>query len=175
MCLVWWWTVGCRHVVPVAPDPLCEAPIGSPDQLGTPAGVVDRYGFAITVAPIERCGTSGTIAITGSGHRRFVMPPEVPTCSGRPDPADPCTTLRPDDFGDDVQARLVAAGVVPTGHGMGACGTLGTWDDWNFGISVQRWIDADPAIEVVADRLRAWRVGATYHVSVRPLMCSVSG
>ena len=44
---------------------------------------------------------------------------------------------------------------------------------WNFGVGVMDWAEADPALAIVQDRLRAWRIGDVFGVSVRPMACGV--
>lgn len=162
----------------VAPrSPLCDAPRGDVSMMQTPAGPRDLYGFGIAIAPPETCGTSSYIAVRGEGRRRFFggRPPagDPSVCVGRPAADDPCTLVSVNDFGHEVFFRMRDAGVDGNGVGMGACGRLGDLPAWNFGVGVSDWAHADTALGIVQDRLRAWRVGDVFGVSVIPISCGI--
>ena len=141
----------------------------------TPAGPRDLYGFGLEIAEPEICGTSAYVEVRGLGRRQFAMgaPPDPAGCRGRPAPDDPCTLVSVVDFGHEVVERMREAGLEVHGMGMGACGTLGDYRAWNFGVGVMDWAEADPALAIVQDRLRAWRIGDVFGVSVRPVACGV--
>lgn len=138
----------------------------------TPAGPKDQFGVNIQVSAPQFCGNSAFIALEGSGRRTFQMPPGAALCTGRPDPHDPCTSVSISDFGNDVAEHMRMHGVtVFNGVGLGACGKVGGLADWNYSVGVYRWEAVDQAIEIAADRMRAWRIGDRFGVSIKPLAC----
>ncbi|HCF58981.1 MAG TPA: hypothetical protein DFS52_13445 [Myxococcales bacterium] len=154
-------------------SPPCDAPWGDRSQMKTLAGHCDIGGFVVKIAEPERCGASAYVELCGTGRRRFAPRPESVKglCVGRPAPNDPCSVVRVSDFGHEVAERMREAGIEVHGHGMGACGKLGDYLAWNYGVSVIDWADADPTLAIVQDRLRAWSIGDVFGVSVQPMAC----
>ncbi len=154
-------------------SPPCDAPRGDRSQMKTLAGHCDIGGFVVKIAEPERCGASAYVELCGTGRRRFALRPESVEglCVGRPAPNDPCSVVRVSDFGHEVAERMREAGIEVHGHGMGACGKLGDYLAWNYGVSVIDWADADPTLAIVQDRLRAWSIGDVFGVSVQPMAC----
>lgn len=158
-----------------SPSPLCDAPRGDRSQMKTPAGTHELDGFVLEIAEPELCGNAAYIEVRGTGRRRFALRPESAEglCVGRPTPDDPCSVVRVADFGHEVVERMREAGIEVHGHGMGACGKLGDYLDWNYGVAVIDWADADPTLAIIQDGLRAWDIGDVFGVSVRPMACVI--
>jgi hypothetical protein len=83
-----------------------------------------------------------------------------------------CITI--EEIGRAVGAHMHARGITAGGIGEGVCGdTRGDYDAWNISIAVNDWKDADVAIEVIDEELRAHDAGPYFGVSVRAEVCSV--
>jgi hypothetical protein len=78
------------------------------------------------------------------------------------------------DFAGAVQRRLGAGHIQVSDVGVGVCGdSSGAYDAWHASVNIADWKDADAAIAVVDEELRAHDAGGDFGVSVRGGYCDM--
>ena len=173
-------------------DPQCLHPKGDPAQMTTQPGEQDLYGFALRIGPLQACGVGHgkALIIEGMGKRHFVHRyldfkkrcqgkerPEADClrlCKGRPLSDEACDLVFAIDFANEVRHLLEAAGHLAS---VGIAGCDERSDEAGFGrvtLIVYDWAAADLAIETLADRMRALRIGDSLRLAIKPIACGVA-
>lgn len=140
------------------------SPEGSPEQF-TRRGLVGD----VRVDSPEFCEGDAFIAMDRDvGRAQLAMG----TDSCEPQPAA-CPRIGAQNVLTDAMERLQAEGVRAHTVGLGPCGEIqGDYEAWNFSVSVNRWEDADRAVEVVAEVMSEYDVTGHAGVAVRRQACA---
>ncbi len=164
----------CASALP-APVPVCTQPAGTSAMFSTAPGPIDAYGFALTLSAPEACGGAVIYRLAGHGHRRFDQPQATTSCEGRPEGQNPCDAVSLVAFRSDVNAQLAKAGFA---HGAGLAFThqcRAREPDGSIRVRLlvhlMDWSQADAALHVLIDRVRAWRIGDTVELMVGSQDC----
>jgi hypothetical protein len=149
--------------------------VSCPRDVGDPS----RYpvlGNANVAGP-SRCAANrrheGYLHVAGPGSRPFsIAAPGKATGCLRP--GDACTSVDLGAFLQGVTGQFKARGIEPVSWGIGACGRGGrsqSWDDQHFSIVIGNWRDANEAVAIISEQLRAWDVGQSFEVAVQAAPC----
>lgn len=140
------------------------SPEGSPEEF-TLQGLVGD----VRVDTPEFCEGNAFIAMDRAGGR---APLSMGTDSCEAEPAE-CQRIGAELVLTDAMDRLQAEGIHAHTVGLGACGEIqGDYHAWNYSVSVNRWEDADRAVEIVAELMGEYDVSGHAGVTVRRLACS---
>lgn len=158
----------------------CGGPQGRNDELpcadypASPVGSAEEFtrrgliGDVEVDAP-EFCEGDAFIAMDRAGGRARLS---MGTDSCEPEPAE-CERIGAERMLTDAMDRLQAEGIHAHTVGLGACGEIqGDYQAWNYSVSVNRWEDADRAVEVVAELMHEYDVSGHSGVTVRRLACA---
>ncbi|MBW2703692.1 MAG: hypothetical protein JRF33_22980 [Deltaproteobacteria bacterium] len=178
-----------RRAIDYMASPECVAPKGDPSQMRTPIGEMMLFGYRLRIEGPQPCGVGQgkSFMVEGEGKRRFIHrhlewkklcegKDKVPgdctqLCEGRPMPDETCRFVRAMDFASEVRQKMQAAGHLAS-VGLAACGER--FEQAGYGqitLIVHDWAAVDLAIQTLADRMRAWRIGDQMRLAVKPIIC----